>query len=357
MKMLGTINASNKNHSAHPVPVSDIDLWEQPGSGLKVFSSSHDGYWRVWNATQNMSQEMEQKMSGGKVECVKVASDFLFVGSEGPHAAIPDASLGFVSAYNLNRPNDPPIEFHMAPLSPFAHTSTVTTLMVMNDMCVSGSRDGNIRIWKYDQSLNEGKAGFGLVHTLCGHAGEITDLAVTQNMFLWSCSTDKTIRLWDIAAGECKHLINKDTKNDAGEKVGHSDVITCLVTFENDTGSFVLSASLDGTIKVWNSSNGTCELTKSNGSAVNSMALSSDLQGNPILLCGTVHGEIMIRSVLPTKLSQMSLVCCLGIGEPNYTTGHDGLIKSVMCGPGNTFYTAGADGMVMVWQITADLGM
>ena len=90
---------------------------------------------------------------------------------------------------------------------------------------------------------------FVLKQSICGHAAEVTGLQMVDNL-LWSSSTDRSIRVWDLSKnGECLFLINK-------EKQGHDNAVTGLLKFESPAGPFVLSSSLDGTIKAWNGTNG-----------------------------------------------------------------------------------------------------
>ena len=52
----------------------------------------------------------------------------------------------------------------------------------------------------------EGKAGFSLLRSMCGHLGAVTGLAL-MNGVLWSGGSDGTIRLWNAGSGEEAHLI------------------------------------------------------------------------------------------------------------------------------------------------------
>jgi WD40 repeat protein len=238
-----------------------------------------------------------------------------------------------------------------------------------------------LRTWHYDGGNNK----FVLQHTLSGHAGEITGLttispggngtAGRSPPILWSGSTDRSIRLWDLTTENCQFLITSEsgattdgsggaptpnaggssTAQGQGQGQGHTEAITSLLALESPAGNFVLSSSLDGSVKAWNGSNGTCMASEMHGEGVVSMALATDPKGNPLLLLGLQEGIIMCLSVLqtPTTPAYSFLFALM----PRYTIGHAGPVKSIEAGPASTFYTGGNDGKLLIFQITADLGL
>jgi len=334
--------------------VSTIAIWETQGA-IKIFTGSHDGYWRLWNTQGSQFQkEFEHNMGGGKVECLRVAQNFLFCGFEAVSMGLPGgAKVGMIHVWNLLRPTDPPLELHMHSLMPYAHASCITELVVVgsDQIVVSGCRSGVIRIWKFDGS----KPGFVLTQTIHGHAREITGLLVVDNL-LWSSSIDGSIRLWDLNKnGDCQYVITRDTKSN-NDPVGHNGAVTGLLTYNMPgAGTYVLSSSLDGTIKAWNGSNGECMIYEDHHAGVVSMAISKDLSNNPILLVGLDSGNIMIRNLVQTaKAPAFALLLTL---NPSFSTGHYGAVRTIVGGPQNTFYTGGGDGKLLVLQITDDLGI
>ena len=345
-------NNNNSHNNPKHAAVSAVSIWETQGS-IKIFTGSHDGFWRLWNTQGSaFTKEFEHNMGGGKVECLKVASNFLFCGFEAVSSSLPgDTRVGMIHAWNLANPTLPPLEFHMHPLMPYAHATCVTQMIVyQGDTIVSGDRSGVIRVWKY------GEPGiFALTNTIHGHAREVTGLAVVDNKLLWSCSIDGSIRLWDLTTGDCQYVITKDTLTN-GAPCGHSGAVTGLLTCDMPgAGTFVLSSSLDGTIKAWNGANGECVFSEDHQAGVVSMALSQDLASHPILLIGLDSGNIMVRNLVQTpKAPAFTLLLTL---TPTFSTGHYGAVKTVTEGPAHTFYTGGADGKVLVLQITGDLGI
>lgn len=345
-------NNYNHNNKKNFAAVSSVAIWETQGA-IKIFTGSHDGFWRLWSTSGSQFQkEFEHNMGGGKVECLQIASNFLFCGFEAVSLSLPgSAKVGMIHAWNLARPTDPPLELHMHKLMPYAHASRVTKLAVVgSDVIVSGCQSGVIRLWKYDAV-----GTFVLTQTIHGHAREITGLVVVDNL-LWSSSTDGSIRLWDLnKAGEPQYVITRDTETN-GNPCGHKDAVTGLTTCQMPgAGTFVLSSSLDGSIKAWNGANGECVASEEHGTGVVSVALSKDLAQNPILLIGLDSGHIMVRNLVQTaKAPAFSLILTL---TPQFSTGHYGAVKCIAEGPQGTFYTGGADGKMLVLQITADLGI
>lgn len=355
-------NTRNKMFSS-----CDVALWTDPASNnaIKIFTASHDTHWRLYNTSNNFMKEVEHSM-GGKVTTIMVESNFLFCGFEGSAVKIPEVNVGMIHAWNLTNPGDTPIELHMHETAPYAHALGVSSFITKGDMCFSGGNDCIIRVWKYDQTMNAGKGGFKLLKECCGHAGEITGLVMVGSM-LWSCSTDKTIRLWDSASWDCKYIITQSTTGNATAPgplapagaggIGHTDAITEIVSFESSAGNFVLTSSLDGTIKVWNSINGECLSTTDCKIGISCMALASDIKNNPILICGLLDGRIMFRALLQTpKVSPMGLITVLD-QRHLHSSGHDKAIRKIITGPSATWYSVGDDGKLIIWQISGDFDL
>lgn len=387
LRLISTVKNSNKDTTSNGQnnrynnynkfhPTTDIALWIKPEEPLRIFTSSHDGFWRLYNTTNGQFQKEIEHNMNGKVHTVMVVDHFLFCGFEASSVKVPNQMVGMIFAWNLSNTGDAPMELHMGNLAPYAHSKGVSKLITHKNACFSGGQDHVIRIWEFDISMNQGKGGFKLIKECCGHVGTITGLVFLNDM-LWSSSKDGTIRLWDSKANwECKHLITgsnppataaigalSPTTQNGSEDKGHTDAITSLIHFkdEQNGASYILSSSLDGNVKVWDSSNGNCLSTTLQGGGVVSMALSRTLEGKPILICGTTKGEIIIRGVLQTeKTPPMAFLCQLNPKFFQYE--HHGPINSIVAGPPNsnyahTFYTAGESGTMLIWQICGNLGM
>lgn len=359
-------NATNGKGGPEMYSVTSVAIWETSGQ-VKIFTGSQDGFWRLWNFTgSSFVREFEHNM-GGSVEVLVVASNFLFCGFESYTPALPEVSVGMVHAWNLASPNDPPLEFHMHSLIPYAHARAVTELLVVDGQnIVSGSKDGSIKLWTFDPASNHGKGGFVLSQTLNGHAREVTGLAVADSL-LWSCSTDGSIRIWDMSkSGDCQHCITMASGGPssppsgglgvAATGQGHSNAVTGLVSFKSSAGTFILSCSLDGDVKAWNGATGQCVASEGHGEGVVSMSMGADANGRPCLLLGLESGNIWVRSLEPTPKIQQAFAPLMLLSN-YYNVAHDGAVRSLCQGPSGTFYTGGTDGKVLVYQFTGDLGL
>jgi len=353
------IKNNNSNNYGHPqqkmAMVSSVAIWETAGQ-IKIFTGSHDGYWRLWNTTGgSFRKDFEQNMRG-KVECLQVVNNFLFCGFEAVSRALPQVTVGMVHIWNLATPSQPPLELHMnSDLLPYAHNQAVTALCIAGEdppKVVSGSKDGSIRLWTYENNK------FHMAASLPGHAREVTGLVLLPSNVLWSCGIDGAIRIWDTTKGTCQHCIVADkgaAAPNAQQQPGHTHAVTALLSYNSPAGVFVLSSSLDGTIKAWNGVNGECVASESHGEGVVSMSLAKDAQNNELLLIGLESGNIMCRNLVQTaRTPAFQLLFSL---VSKFSVGHQGAVKSVAQGPAATFYTVGADGKMLVFQFTGDLGI
>ncbi|XP_061658284.1 WD repeat-containing protein 44 isoform X2 [Syngnathoides biaculeatus] len=72
-----------------------------------------------------------------------------------------------------------------------------------------------------------------------GHTADLLDLSWSKNFFLLSSSMDKTVRLWHISRRECLCCFQ------------HIDFVTAI-TFHPRDDRYFLSGSLDGKLRLWN---------------------------------------------------------------------------------------------------------
>ncbi|CAH2981932.1 unnamed protein product [Chilo suppressalis] len=72
-----------------------------------------------------------------------------------------------------------------------------------------------------------------------GHTSDLLDVSWSKNYFILSSSMDKTVRLWHISLGECLCCFQ------------HIDFVTAIVFHPRDDRYF-LSGSLDGKLRLWN---------------------------------------------------------------------------------------------------------
>jgi F-box and WD-40 domain protein CDC4 len=114
------------------------------------------------------------------------------------------------------------------------HNHTVRCIDAYGDSLVSGSYDKTVRAWK----VSTGE----LLHTFTDHAEKIYAVVLDhkRNRCI-SGSMDSTIKVWCLASGACLFTLE-----------GHTRLVGLLsLSVEN-----LVSASADGTIRVWNPENG-----------------------------------------------------------------------------------------------------
>jgi len=337
---------------------------------IQIFTGSHDGHWRLWDASNNFSKVHEEKV-GSKVNTVVQSGGWLFVGYDGiydsrsmdgsclgaggggggGHNNKTEFTVGHVMAYPLS-PSGPGVPFHIGSMARYASAGSIKSIVAGGEgsstVVVATGSDGLGRVWGQENGAWRCKS------VLSGHVREVTGLVISGG-HLWSCGTDAQIRIWDMGCGECKHVIpasstNNSNNNNNNQQVGggdgHCGPVTCLESFVMQGENYVVSGSLDGTVKIWDSK-AQLQATESQGQGVVSMTSLEDTGGNMVLVIGMEKGNMMVRH-LPSFMNLFTL-------DARYTFGHNGAVRCLFKGPSNTFYSTGEDGIVLVWQLVANL--
>ncbi|GFR48184.1 hypothetical protein Agub_g10033 [Astrephomene gubernaculifera] len=181
----------------------------------------------------------------------------------------------------------------------------------------SGSYDRTIRLW--DVASGECTA------TLQGHDHRTTSVAWSPDgRSLASGSGDKSIRLWDAASGECTATLQ-----------GHDPSSILSVAWSPD-GRSLASGSGDCTIRLWDAASGECTATmKGHADDVNSVAWSPDGRS---LASGSSDKTIRLWDAAS--------------GECTATLqGHDDTISSVTWSPDSRSLASGSrDNNIRLWD-------
>jgi WD40 repeat protein len=157
-----------------------------------------------------------------------------------------------------------------------------------------------------------------------GHAGLVHDLiAAPDGSWLATGGDDATVRIWNVATGECTHLLT-----------GHSGRVRKLVVAPD--GSWLASASQEGGIHVWDPTNGRCLHRRAvHNDIVVGLATPSD---GTWLVSADYGGKIVIwdpRTMLPVHTVRE----------------HPRGIEALVAAPDGSWFATGCDDhVVRIWS-------
>eukprot|EP01102_Stenamoeba_stenopodia_P000639 TRINITY_DN1060_c0_g1_i11.p1 TRINITY_DN1060_c0_g1~~TRINITY_DN1060_c0_g1_i11.p1 ORF type:complete len:926 (+),score=283.92 TRINITY_DN1060_c0_g1_i11:270-3047(+) len=134
----------------------------------------------------------------------------------------------------------------------FSHTDSVYGITETKDgSLVSGSYDYTVKIWKrHEKRLFDLRTSdvqqheYQLECTLVGHNDVVYCVIDLKSGLIASCSSDKTIRLW-----------NRNTQTCVRTLIGHSDMVCQIEEVEE---GIIVSGSHDKTIRVWRAESWEC---------------------------------------------------------------------------------------------------
>ncbi|KAM0464178.1 hypothetical protein ACHAPV_002726 [Trichoderma viride] len=112
------------------------------------------------------------------------------------------------------------------------------------------------------------------IHEFKGHTGEVLALCWSKNNFLLSTSMDKTVKLWHISRDECLATFT------------HHDLVTS-VAFHPTDDRFFLAGSLDAQLRLWNIPDKTVAFSASTNEFITAVAFSPD---GKTAICGVLNG-------------------------------------------------------------------
>jgi WD40 repeat protein len=168
------------------------------------------------------------------------------------------------------------------------------------------------------------RSSAALLRTLHGHTGSVTGCAVSlDGRFIVSASDDSTLKVWDAATGADLHTLRGHT----------STVEDCAVSPD---GRFIVSASWDDTLKVWDAATGIESLSLTGHTdSVNDCAVSPD-------------GRFIVSASDDSTLK----VWDAATGADLHTlTGHTGLVYGCAVSPDGRFIVSASDDTTLkVWD-------
>ena len=157
------------------------------------------------------------------------------------------------------------------------------------------------------------------MHTLIGHLNWIYGLAYLPNGNLVSCSYDASIKVWDLARGECIQTLASQASD-------------CLLILRNGQ----LASSAEDTITFWDMESGECVNT---------------LQGHSSYVCRLEQlesGELVSCSNDSTiKIWNLTQNICV-----QTLVGHTDWVTSIrLNSQNNTLMSCSCDGTVKIWDL------
>jgi guanine nucleotide-binding protein subunit beta-2-like 1 protein len=202
--------------------------------------------------------------------------------------------------------------------------TSIATNAERPDMIITGSRDRTLIVWQ----LTRDQDSFGHpLKSLHGHNHFVQDVVLSSDgQFALSASWDGTLRLWDLTKGEThRHFI------------GHSkDVLSVAFSADNRQ---IVSGSRDRSIKLWNTL-GECKFTVKDGTHtdwVSCVKFSPSTTG--LLVSGGWDKVVKVWNLTEFKVKH-NLV------------GHKGHINTVTVSPdGSLCASGGEDGTAMLWDL------
>jgi len=214
------------------------------------------------------------------------------------------------------------------------HRGWVTGLAVNDDgtIVLSSSRDKNVIQWKITRGSEGASSDYGIAHrALHGHGHFVEDVVLSKDgQFALSASWDGTLRLWDLNEGKTTRRFVQHTK----------DVTSVAFSADNRQ---IVSGSKDKTIRLWNTL-GECKFTvddsqQSHTDWVSSVHFSPNAE-NPIVVSGGWDKVVKVWTITDEFKLKQNLV------------GHTGYVNAVTVSPdGSLCASGGKDGTAMLWAL------
>lgn len=193
-----------------------------------------------------------------------------------------------------------------------SHTARIRTLTRLADgQILTASDDRSIRTWSPDDLRETSRR--------TGHLGWVRNAAALADGRLVSTSIDKTVRVWPRQDG-------------ASRTTGHTGWIRALAA----CGSLIASAAEDGTVRLWEPSEGRCtDASEATDGHTRCLATAG-----PRVLAGGDDGALVAWSVEEERL----------VGRRALRGAHD-RVRGVAILDHDLAVSAGADGWLRLWEL------
>eukprot|EP01063_Lacrimia_lanifica_P008208 TRINITY_DN152_c0_g2_i6.p2 TRINITY_DN152_c0_g2~~TRINITY_DN152_c0_g2_i6.p2 ORF type:complete len:319 (+),score=137.56 TRINITY_DN152_c0_g2_i6:57-1013(+) len=195
-----------------------------------------------------------------------------------------------------------------------------------NDMILSGSRDGSVIQWSVDPHMNETGLCGQAQRRMDGHSNFVQDVQISSDgQYGLSASWDGTMRLWDLKTGASPFRF-----------AGHSkDVMSCAFSPDNRQ---IISGSRDKSLGIWNTLGEMKYQQKHHSDWVSCVRVSPN-PVSPLIVSGGWDKTVKVWS-----LSSLELEADM--------EGHTGYVNTVTMSPdGSLCASGGKDGSAMLWDL------
>lgn len=221
------------------------------------------------------------------------------------------------------------------------HNSPVRTVLISPDgqTLISCGDDSRIKIWnpytgecirtiyrqvsyeEWDEELDEEPEPKVISE---GHSTSVFSIAISSDSkTLISGSYDRTVKIWELATGNCIRTIQ------------HKNPVAAVAI--SPSNSFWVSGDIEGTINFWNILSSECDFTIKTDDRVSSLAISKDNQ-----TLASMH-----------SFSHKIRIWNASTGENTVTLqGHNDLIQSIVFSPdGQTLISSSCDKTIKFWDV------
>eukprot|EP01114_Cavostelium_apophysatum_P006392 TRINITY_DN1767_c0_g2_i1.p1 TRINITY_DN1767_c0_g2~~TRINITY_DN1767_c0_g2_i1.p1 ORF type:complete len:704 (+),score=172.37 TRINITY_DN1767_c0_g2_i1:218-2113(+) len=152
--------------------------------------------------------------------------------------------------------------------------------------------------------------------TFTGHSGPVWGLAISSDGFVVSASSDTTIKIWDVANFKCKQTLT-----------GHEGIVHAVVVW----GNKLCSGSSDKTIRIWDLTTMQCvKVIKTHDNTVCSLA--------------TANGKLFSGSFAEIKVWSLDTYECI-----QTLTGHNHWVRALTASSDGFLYS-GSYNIIKIWD-------